>query len=49
MEKIYKTMKISGSLAITIGIIMIVIGSVIGSISIVIGAKLLNRKNDIVF
>lgn len=49
MEKIYKTMRNSGSACIAIGIVSIVVGVVTGIIAIVFGAKLLARKNEIVF
>lgn len=49
MEKIYKTMRNSGSACIVTGIISIVLGVTTGIIMIVFGAKLLKRKDEIVF
>lgn len=49
MEKIYKTMGLSGGAAIAIGIVMTVVGLAAGVISIMIGADLLKKKSDITF
>lgn len=49
MEKIYNTMKNSGAACITIGIASILLGVATGIIAIVFGAKLLTRKDEIVF
>lgn len=48
-EKIYKTMKRSGALNITLGIIMIVFGIAAGVLMIVSGGRLLVKKSDILF
>ncbi len=49
MEKIYNTMKNSGAACIAIGIASILLGVATGIIAIVFGAKLLTRKDEIVF
>ena len=49
MENVYKTMRNIGAANIVMGIIIIVIGLVVGIITIVHGGKLLARKDDIVF
>ena len=49
MEKIYNTMKNSGAACIAIGIASILLGVAPGIIAIVFGAKLLTRKDEIVF
>lgn len=49
MEKVYKTMRNSGAISITIGILLIVVGLVTGILAIVSGGNLLARKNDITF
>lgn len=46
-EKIYKTMSKSGACALTLGIIVLVIGVVSGVLMIVNGAKLMKRKYEI--
>ena len=48
-EKTYKLVGRSGGAAITIGIISIVAGVVLGVLTIVTGAKLLRGKSDILF
>ena len=48
-EKIYKTMRTAGGLAIAMGIVSIVVGVTVGVGSIVSGASLLKRKSDITF
>ena len=49
MEKIYKTMRNTGAMNITVGIIILVTGVTVGILSIVSGGILLKRKSDIVF
>lgn len=49
MEKIYKTMRNTGAMNITVGIIILVTGVTVGILSIVSGGVLLKRKSDIVF
>ena len=49
MEKVYKTMRNTGTGSIALGVIILVSGLIIGILSIVNGALLLKRKNDITF
>lgn len=49
MEKVYKTMRNTGAGSIALGVIILVSGLIIGIMSIVNGALLLKRKNDITF
>ena len=49
MEKVYKTMRNTGTLNITIGVIMIAAGVVTGTMAIISGAVLLRRKSEITF
>ena len=49
MEKIYKTMRITGAASIAVGIIVASVGLAAGIIAIVNGALLLKRKSDITF
>ena len=49
MEKVYKTMRNTGAGSIALGVIILVSGLIIGIPSIVNGALLLKRKNDITF
>ena len=49
MEKVYKTMRNTGAGSIALGGIILVSGLIIGILSIVNGALLLKRKNDITF
>lgn len=48
-EKTYKVMRGSGVLNITVGAVMLVTGIAGGVLLIVSGAKLLTRKNRILF
>ena len=48
-EKTYKLVGRSGGAAITLGIVSIVTGVVVGILAIVTGAKLLRGKSDILF
>lgn len=48
-EKTYKLVKRSGGAAITLGIVTMTVGVVIGILSIVTGAKLLKGKSNILF
>ncbi|SFG31657.1 hypothetical protein [Oribacterium sp. WCC10] len=49
MEKIYKTMRDTGAGSIAIGVIILVAGVIVGIISIINGAILLKRKNELTF
>ena len=49
MEKVYKTMRNTGAGSIALGVIILVSGLIVGILSIVNGALLLKRKNDIPF
>lgn len=49
MEKVYKTMRNAGACNITIGVIVLVTGVVVGIMSIVSGGILLKRKSEITF
>ncbi len=49
MEKIYKTMRDTGAGSIAVGIVILVLGITVGIISIINGALLLKRKNELTF
>ena len=49
MEKVYKTIRNTGAGSIALGVIILVSGLIVGILSIVNGALLLKRKNDITF
>ncbi|MBQ8804639.1 MAG: hypothetical protein IJZ53_13505 [Tyzzerella sp.] len=49
MEKVYKTMGLTGAAAIAVGVVIIVIGVAAGVVSIVSGAKLINGKKGLMF
>lgn len=49
MERVYKTMRNTGTGCIAVGIIIAVTGLAVGIISIVNGALLLKRKSEIEF
>ena len=49
MEKVYKTMRNTGAGSIALGVIILVSSLIVGILSIVNGALLLKRKNDITF
>lgn len=49
MEKVYKSINMSGAAAIAIGVVMMVVGLSAGILSVVMGANLLRRKDDITF
>ena len=49
MEKVYQSMKAVGIFNIVIGITTVVFGALAGAFIIATGAKLLSRKNDIIF
>lgn len=49
MEKLYKTLGLSGAASIAIGIVVIVVGVAAGILSIVTGAKLINSKKGMIF
>ncbi len=48
-EKTYKVMGGSGALNIAVGVVMLVTGIVSGTLLIISGAKLLARRNKIIF
>ena len=48
-EKIYKTMSVTGVIAMTAGIIIVVVGIVTGVMAIVSGAMLLSQKKNVMF
>ena len=48
-EKIYKTMTGVGTINITLGIITLVSGLACGILMLISGARLLKRKNSIVY
>ena len=49
MERIYKVMRNAGAASIAMGVILITIGLITGILSIVEGAILLKRKEDLTF
>ena len=49
MERVYKTMKVTGAGCIAADVVILVTGLVVGIISIVNGALLLKRKSEIEF
>ncbi len=49
MEKLYKTLGLTGAASIAIGIVVIVVGVAAGILSIVTGAKLINSKKGMMF
>ena len=49
MEKIYKTMRNTGTANIAIGIVLIVIGLSAGVLAIVTGANLLKKRSQLTF
>lgn len=49
MEKVYKTMRLTGAAGIAIGIVILVTGVVAGVLSIISGAQLLKNKKDLIF
>ena len=49
MEKVYKTLGLTGAANIAIGIVIIVVGITAGILSIVTGAKLINSKKGMMF
>ncbi|MGN1167477.1 MAG: hypothetical protein ACI4S2_13735 [Lachnospiraceae bacterium] len=48
-EKAYKTMHITGAASVAIGIVTLVVGTAVGIIAIVSGAKLLKDKKGLTF
>lgn len=48
-EKTYKLMGGSGALNIALGVVMLVTGIVSGTLLLISGAKLLARRNKIIF
>ncbi|MCC8061280.1 MAG: hypothetical protein LIO81_10710 [Clostridiales bacterium] len=49
MEKAYKTMRNIGACNITVGVIILVTGLVVGTMAIISGGVLLKRKSEIIF
>lgn len=49
MEKVYKTLGLTGAANIAVGIVIIVVGIAAGILSIVTGAKLINSKKGMMF
>lgn len=49
MERIYKTMRNIGAANIAAGVVVISVGLIAGTVSIVTGAVLLKRKSEITF
>lgn len=49
MERIYKTMSNTGAWNITLGIIVLVTGMIVGIMAIISGSILLKRKSEITF
>lgn len=49
MEKVYKTMRLTGAGSIALGVIILAVGMTAGILSIVNGALLLKEKNRITF
>ena len=49
MEKLYKTLGLTGAANIAVGIVIIVVGIAAGILSIVTGAKLKKRKKGMMF
>lgn len=49
MEKAFKTMRSAGAGSIALGIIMIVVGTAAGVITVINGVRLLKDKNKLTF
>ena len=49
MEKIYKVMRNVGAASIAMGVVLITVGLTTGILSIIEGAILLKRKEDLTF
>ena len=49
MERLYKTLGLTGAANIAIGIVTIVVGVTVGIISILAGAKLIKSKKGLIF
>ena len=49
MEKLYKTLGLTGAANIAIGIVVMVVGIAAGILSIVAGVKLINSKKGLMF
>ncbi len=49
MERVYKTMRNTGAANIAVGDVLISVGLIAGTVSIVTGAILLKRKSEITF
>lgn len=48
-EKLYKTLGRTGGASIAIGVIQITLGIVLGTLTIINGAKMLKGKSNIIF
>lgn len=49
MERVFKTMRTAGAGSIALGIVVLLTGLTVGVLSIVNGALLLRRKNELTF
>ena len=49
MERIYKVMRNVGAASIAMGVVLITVGLITGILSIIEGAILLKRKEDLTF
>ena len=49
MERVYRRMKKAGAYNITLGVILIVFGVTMGTLSLVNGGKLLHSRKEILF
>lgn len=47
-EKIYKSMTVSGVMAIITGIVVLCVGLAAGVVMIISGGKLMSRRNDMI-
>ena len=48
-ERAYKTMQITGAASVALGIVTLVVGTAVGIIAIISGAKLLKDKKGLIF
>ncbi len=49
MERVFKTMRTAGAGSIALGVVVLLTGLTVGVLSIVNGALLLRRKNELTF
>ncbi|NWO22334.1 hypothetical protein HW273_10615 [Oribacterium sp. oral taxon 102] len=49
MERVFKTMRTAGAGSIVLGVVVLLTGLTVGVLSIVNGALLLRRKNELTF